>query len=280
MIATGKYNELVISRQASVGLYLEDESGEDVLLPNKYCTEDMKPGDSLRVFIYRDSEDRKIATTLTPGILLHEFALLKVTAVSEVGAFLDWGLEKELMAPFREQRQKMEIGRWYVVYLDIDLKTDRLYASNRVERFLQNHDPSLQEGEEVTLLILQKTDLGYSVIINHKYKGLIFDNEVFKELYIGEKLKGYVKRIREDHKIDISLQPIGYGKFNDANMASILQKLTDNNGFLPITDNSTPQEIYSQLGISKKAFKKSIGALYKERKIALLPDGIKLAGNP
>ncbi len=280
MIATGKYNELVISRQASVGLYLEDESGEDVLLPNKYCTEDMKPGDSLRVFIYRDSEDRKIATTLTPGILLHEFALLKVTAVSEVGAFLDWGLEKELMAPFREQRQKMEIGRWYVVYLDIDLKTDRLYASNRVERFLQNHDPSLQEGEEVTLLILQKTDLGYSVIINHKYKGLIFDNEVFKELYIGEKLKGYVKRIREDHKIDISLQPIGYGNFNDANMASILQKLTDKNGFLPITDNSTPQEIYSQLGISKKAFKKSIGALYKERKIALLPDGIKLAGNP
>ena len=280
MIATGKYNDLVISRQASVGLYLEDDSGEDVLLPNKYCTEEMKPGDSLRVFVYRDSEDRKIATTLTPKILLHEFALLKVTAVSEVGAFLDWGLEKELMAPFREQRQKMESGRWYVVYLDIDLKTDRLYASNRVDRFLQNHDLSLQEGEAVSLLILQKTDLGYSVIINHKYKGLIFDNEVFKELYIGERLKGFVKRIREDSKIDISLHPMGYRKFNDANMASIVQKLIDNDGFLPLTDRSTPQEIYARLGISKKAFKKSIGALYKARKISLLPDGITLSGQP
>lgn len=276
MIKQGKEIELIISKRATFGLFLKDGSGEEVLLPNKYCREEMKPGDSLTVFVYKDSEGRKIATTLTPKILLHEFALLKVTAVTGVGAFLDWGLEKELMVPFREQKQKMEVGRWYIVYMDLDEKTDRLYASNRVERFLQNDQISVKKGEEVVLVVQQKTDMGYSVIINHKHKGLIYDNQIFSEIRIGDRLKGYVQKIREDQKIDISLQPIGFRNFNDSNSQLIYCKLEENGGFLAITDKSSPEDIYARFGISKKAFKKSLGALYKQRMIDIRPDGIKL----
>ncbi len=276
MIAQGKSCKLKIIKRASFGLYLGDGSGEEVLLPKKYCSDEMKPEGEVGVFVYRDSEGRKVATTLSPKILINEFALLQVSAVSEVGAFLDWGLEKDLMVPFREQRQKMEVGRWYIVYLDIDLKTDRLYASNRVEKFLQNDDISIKEGDEVDVLVLQKTDLGYTVIINNAHKGLIFDNEIFKELSIGENLKGYVKKIREDNKIDVTIQPIGYRNVIDVNSETIYKILVENAGFIAITDKSTPEEIYSQFGMSKKAFKKSIGALYKQRIISLQPDGIKL----
>lgn len=276
MLEQGKINHLTIIKRSTFGLYLGDDSGEEVLLPNKYCSEEMKPEGKISAFIYRDSEDRTVATTLTPKILLHEFALLKVSAVTKVGAFLDWGLEKELMVPFREQRQKMEAGRWYVVYLDLDLKTDRLYASNRLERFINNDQLSVKEGDEVELLVLQKTDLGYAMIINHKHKGLVFSNEIFQDLHIGDRLKGYVKKIREDHKIDISLQPIGYRKFNEPNSELIVQQLIEHGGFLPLTDQSTPEEIYALLGISKKAFKKSVGALYKQKKIAMEDAGIRL----
>jgi predicted RNA-binding protein (virulence factor B family) len=276
MIALGKSCKLKIIKRASFGLYLGDGSGDEVLLPNKYCTDEMKPEGELEAFVYRDSEGRKVATTITPKILINEFALLQVTAVSNVGAFLDWGLEKDLMVPFREQKQKMVEGRWYIVYLDIDEKTDRLYASNRVEKFLQNDDLSIGEGDEVALLVLQKTDLGYTVIINNVHKGLIFENEIFKELSVGDKLKGYVKKIREDKKIDITIQPAGYRNANDANSELIYKILSESKGFLPITDKSTPEEIYSKFGMSKKAFKKSIGALYKQRIISLQPDGIKL----
>ena len=276
MIDQGKEIELNIAKRATFGLFLADESGEEVLLPKKYCSEDMKPGDQVRVFVYKDSEGKKVATTLTPFIFLNEFALLKVTAVTGVGAFLDWGLEKELMVPFREQKQKMEVGRWYIVYLDLDLKSDRLYASNRVERFLQNEELSVKEGEEVDLVVLHKTDMGYSVIINHAHKGLIFDNEIFREIRVGDRLRGYVKHIREDKKIDISLQAIGFRNFNDANSELIYKKLEENDGFLAYTDKSSPEEIYSQFGISKKAFKKSLGALYRKKLIEISPDGIKL----
>lgn len=276
MIEQGKHTRLKIQKRATFGLYLADESGEEVLLPNKYCSDEMKPGLEVDVFIYRDSEDRKVATTLSPKILLYQFALLKVTSVTRVGAFLDWGLEKELMVPFREQKQKLEEGRWYIVYLDLDKKSDRLYASNRVERFLQNDQLSVKEGEEADLLVLQKTDLGYTVIINHQHKGLIFDNEIFREIRVGDILKGYVKKIREDNKIDLSLQAIGFKNFNDANSELIFKKLEENGGFLSITDKSSPEEISEVFGISKKAFKKSLGALYKERKIEIQADGIKL----
>lgn len=276
MIEIGKYNDLKILRRTPFGLYLGDESGEDVLLPNKYCPNDYELDDIIKVFVYLDHNEKKIATNIIPKIVLHEFSLLQVKDVSVVGAFMDWGMEKDLFVPFREQRQRMEIGRWYIVYLDIDHDTDRLYASNQIDKILQNSELSVMPGEKVDLVILKETDLGFTVIVNHKHKGLIFENEIFTKLNIGDKLIGYVKNIREDNKLDISLQPIGYSNFNDINSELIYRKLEQNNGFLAITDKSQPEEIYSTFGISKKAFKKSLGNLYKERKITIESNGIKL----
>lgn len=277
VIEIGKYNELEILRHTSLGLYLGDDSGEDVLLPNKYCPDDIEQGDKIRVFVYRDHEERKVATNLAPKILLNEFALLKVTAVSNVGAFLDWGLEKDLMVPFNEQQQKMEAGKWYLVYMNLDKKTNRLYASNKLDKYLQNESLAIAEGDEVDLVIMQKTDLGYSVIVNKEHKGLIFNNEIFKKIKVGDKLKGFVKKIREDNKIDVSLQPLGYDKSNDPNCELVLNKLRYSKGLLSITDNSSPEEIYAAFGISKKAFKKAVGSLYKQRKIIISPEGIFLS---
>lgn len=276
MILIGQHQDLTILRHTSVGLYLGDESGEDVLLPNKYCPEKFTIGEKLNVFVYRDYEERKIATNLRPKILMHQFALLRVTSVSNVGAFMDWGLEKELLVPFREQRQKMEAGRWYIVYLDLDKETDRLYATNKIEKKLQNKSLSVMEGDAVDVLVMKKTDLGFSVIVNQQHEGLIFESDIFSTLNIGDKVKGYVKQIRDDNKLDISLQPIGFENFNDPNCDMILNSLKMHKGFLPIADKSTPEEIYTQFGISKKAYKKAIGTLYKQRKIVLQPDGIKL----
>ena len=276
MIDIGVYNELTILRSTSVGLYLGDEQGEDVLLPNKYCPEEYEVGDKIDVFVYLDYAERKVATNIDPKIKLHEFALLKTTSVENVGAFMDWGLEKELMVPFKEQRQNMEEGRWYVVYLDIDEKSDRLYASNKIEKRLQNENLTVEQGDEVDLLVYTKSDLGYSLIINNKHKGLVFDNEVFRELNIGDKLKGYVKEIREDNKIDVSLAPVGYANYNDVNANRILDKLHQNDGFIGINDKSSPHEIYDEFGISKKAFKKAVGALYKNRDISIEAKGIRL----
>jgi len=247
------------------------------LLPNKYCPKDFEIGEKLNVFVYRDYEERKIATNLEPKILMHKFAFLRVASVSNVGAFLDWGLEKDLMVPFREQRQKMEEGRWYIVYLDLDKETDRLYATNKIERRLQNETLSVVEGDAVEVMIMKKTDLGFSVIVNQQHEGLIFENEIFSRLNIGDKVTAYVKQIRDDNKIDISLQPIGFENFNDPNCELILNKLKENKGFLPIADKSTPEEIYETFSMSKKAYKKAIGTLYKQRKIVLQPEGIKLS---
>lgn len=277
MIPIGQHQDLIILRHTSVGLYLGDEEEtEDVLLPNKYCPEDFTLGEKLRVFVYRDYEERKIATNLEPKILLHQFAFLRVASVSAVGAFLNWGLEKDLLVPFREQRQKMEEGRWYIVYLELDKETDRLYATNKIEKRLTNIELTIVVGDEVDVMIMKKTDLGFSVIINQQHEGLIFESDIFTKLNIGDKVKGYVKQIRDDNKIDISLQPIGFENFNDPNCEMILAKLQANKGFLPLADKSTPEEIYEALKISKKTYKKAIGTLYKQRKIILEADGIKL----
>jgi len=255
MIEIGKYNNLRILRRTPFGLYL---------------------GDEMKVFVYLDHNEKEIATNIIPKILLHEFAMLQVKDVADVGAFMDWGMVKDLFVPFKEQRQRMEEGRWYIVYLDIDRNTDRLYASNQIDKILQNEDINLTAGEKVDLLVLKETDLGFTVIVNNQYKGLIYENEIFKPLNIGDKLNGYVKNIREDNKIDISLQPIGFENFNDINTELILQKLTENKGFMSVTDKSSPEEIYSTFGISKKAFKKSLGSLYKQRRISIEPNGIKI----
>lgn len=276
MIEIGKYNTLTILRHTSVGLYLGDEEGEDVLLPNKYCPTEYEIGDKLTVFVYHDYAERKVATNITPKILMDEFTLLQVSDVTEVGAFMNWGLEKDLLVPFREQRQKMEEGRWYIIYMDVDDKTDRLYGTNKIDKLLQNYDLSVEVGEEVDITILTQTDLGYSVIVNNAHKGLIFDNEIFKDLNIGDKLKGFVKNIREDNKIDISLQAIGYANFSDANSKLLMDLLQKNKGVVNVTDKSAPDVIYSKFGISKKAFKKALGALYKQHLITIEDDCIKL----
>lgn len=276
MIAVGQYSELRILRETSVGLYLGDDAGEDVLLPNKYCPKKFTLDEKITVFVYRDHEDRKVATNITPKILLNKFAFLRVTDASYVGAFMDWGMEKELLVPNNEQRQKMEVDRWYIVYLMLDSETDRLYASNKIEKHLDNETLTVSEGDAVELLVMQKTDLGYSVIVNNLHKGLVFENEIFKTLNIGDKLPGYVKKIREDNKLDISLQPIGYENFIDSNSQEVFEVLKRNNGFMSVSDKSSPEDIYAKFGMSKKVFKKAIGSLYKEKKIFISPEGIKI----
>ena len=276
MIELGKKHKLNVIRQTNDGLILVDDQKEEILLPTKECPSNLKIGDSLNVFIYRDQNEKKIATTVIPKITLHEFAHLQVASITKVGAFLNWGLNKDLLIPFSEQQQELKEGRWYIVYLDIDETTDRLFASTYIERQLQNIHITVKEGEKVDLLVYQKTDLGYSVIVNNEHKGLIFENEIFTTINIGDVLKGYVKKIREDNKLDISLQPIGYKKFIDVNSSNIYQTLIDNNGYLTVTDKSSPEEIKSLFGLSKKAFKKSIGALYKQKKIVIEKDGIRI----
>ncbi|MEX0982125.1 MAG: S1-like domain-containing RNA-binding protein [Bacteroidales bacterium] len=276
MIEIGKYNDLQILRETSVGLYLGAEDGEDVLLPIRYCPDSYEIGNRIRVFVYPDNEGRKVATNLIPKVLVNEFAFLQVKAIESVGAFIDWGLDKDLLVPFREQRQRMEKGRWYVVYMYVDEKTGRLVGTNKIEQRLQNDYLKVKEGDEAELLIMQKTDLGYSAIINHEHKGLIYENEIFGDIHIGQRLTGYIKNIREDSKIDLSLQPPGYEKAKDLQSDLLTRKLWENNGFLPLNDKSNPELIYASLGLSKKAFKRTVGTLYKEKKIEITNDGIKL----
>lgn len=272
----GIYHHLEILRETSVGLFLGNEDDEEVLLPNKYCPEDYEIGDIIKVFVYLDYAEREIATTLEPKIFMDQFALLEVSMVTEVGAFMDWGLEKNLLVPFREQRERMVEGRWYVVRMMLDEQTDRLYATNKIEKHLQNEALTIDEEEEVKILVLRKTDLGYSVIIDDLHLGLIYDNEIFEPIRVGDQRKAFVKRIREDNKIDISLQAIGYSNSIDANTQKVLDQLDANNGFIPINDKSSPEKIYELLGISKKAFKKALGGLYKNRKISFEENGTKL----
>lgn len=276
MIEIGKYNDLTILRLTSVGLFLGDDQGEDVLLPNKYCPEDYEIGDVLRVFVYLDYDERKIATNLTPYLKLNEFALLRVADVADVGAFLEWGLEKHLLVPFTEQRQRMQVGRSYIVYLALDEKTERLYGTNKTNKRLDNTELTVRENDKVDLLVYKATELGYSVIINNLHSGLIYANEAYKELNVGEKLEGYIKKIREENKLDVSLQPIGFENHIDLNCQKVLDALERNNGFLGLTDKSNPNDISSALGMSKKTFKKAVGTLYRERKIVITDTGIKL----
>ncbi|WP_254411224.1 CvfB family protein [Dyadobacter diqingensis] len=274
MLFIGKYNNLTILRDTSVGFFLGDVEGEEVLLPNKYKTDDMQIDDVIRVFVYNDSEDRPVATTETPKIVRNEFANLEVKDVSEHGAFLNWGLEKDLFVPFREQTTPMEIGEWHVVFLYLDQKTSRLIATTKLDRYLENERLLVKEGDEVDLLVWKKTDLGYNVVVNQFHKGLIYANEVFKTINIGDSLKGYVKKIRDENRLDISLEKQGYENVVEPTAQRILDELKKNNGFLNLSDNSAPEDINRQLGISKKVFKKAIGGLYKQGLIRIASDGI------
>ncbi|MDX9769340.1 MAG: S1-like domain-containing RNA-binding protein [Tenuifilaceae bacterium] len=275
MAEIGKTNNLRVVKKISIGCYLDGGEHGEILIPRRYVPEDIKVDEYIDVFIYFDSEDRIIATTEEPKIKLGEIAMLKVVSVTHAGAFLDWGLPKDIFVPFKEQKQRMEVDKWYIVALYIDYETNRLAASAKVDKFIDNTPPEYEVGQEVDILIYNKTDLGYSAIVNNAHWGVIYENEVFRHLSRGKQLKAYIKKIRDDEKIDLILQKPGYEKVDDISK-SILDKLEKNNGVLWLTDKSAPEEIYGLLGISKKVFKKAIGALYKAKLITLEEKGIRL----
>lgn len=275
MLNLGVKNTLRVLRGTSVGMYLGDEEGNDVLLPKKYIPDDLIVGDDIEVFIYKDSEDRVIATTLEPKVKLNEFAYLQVMAVTGIGAFLEWGLEKDLFVPFKEQNRKLATGDWTAVYVYLDEETERLVGSCKVNKFFEKENIDLNVGDEVELFVFEETNMGMNVVINNKYKGLVYENEIFQRIKLGSYTKGYIKNIREDNRIDVSLQKQGYANI-EPNAEKIMEKLKANNGFLDITDKSDANYVMYQLEMSKKTFKKAIGGLYKQRLIRIEDDGIHL----
>lgn len=271
----GEYAELRVDRFTSVGAYLEDDEGFEVLLPNKYLTDNLEVDQTIRVYIYNDSEDRPVATTETPLVELNDFAFLKVKAVSNFGAFLDWGLEKDLLVPFKEQTAKMVEDGVYLIHLYRDEQTNRLVGSARINRFLEDEITDLEQGDEVNIFVAEVTDLGRKVIVNNKYSGLIFKDRLVRPLRNGERTTAYVEFVREDGKLDISLVPIGLEKFDEFS-ETVLSYLKENNGTITVTDKSSPDLIRSELGMSKKSFKKAVGNLYKNKKIKLTDTTIEL----
>ena len=271
----GTFQALEVLRLVDFGAYLDGEELGDILIPKRYLPEGCKPGDVIEVFIYLDSEDRIIATTEEPLATAGEFALLKVVSVTQVGAFLDWGLPKDLLVPFSEQKTKMQEGSWYVVYIYVDDESRRIVATAKLDKYLDNVPPEYYFGQEVQLMIHSKTDIGYKAIVNNIHWGMLYENEVFRTLKPGEQLTGYIKQVREDEKIDVSLQKPGIESAMDLS-DKILLMLKEEGGFLPVTDKSSPETIYSVFGESKKNYKKAVGMLYKNRIITIEPDGIRL----
>ncbi|MDF2448166.1 MAG: hypothetical protein K0R26_670 [Bacteroidota bacterium] len=275
MIQIGRTNNLTILRQTPPGMYLGDDENEVVLLPNKFIEPDFKVGDKIDVFIYRDSEDRLIATRFKPFAEVNQFAFLCVSEVSKIGAFLDWGLEKDLFVPFKEQKQKMIEGHSYVVYIYVDELSERIVASSKINKFISNEVLKVEQGQEVDLLVYNETDLGFTCIINGMHKGLIYHNDVFTDLAIGDQTKGFIKLIREGNLIDLSLQNLGF-KNVLSSTEKILDYLNKHEGYLELTDKSSPDLIERRFDMSKSTFKKSIGVLYRQRKVTLHEDGVRL----
>ena len=276
MTDIGKINNLKIVKEVDFGIYLDGGEHGEILLPSRYVPENCKVDEILKVFIYLDSEDRFIATTEKPYAMVGDFALLKVVAVGSVGVFLDWGLPKDLLVPFREQSPNMEEGKSYMVRIYVDKKSNRIAATTRLDRYLDNEPACFQAGEEVELLICNQTDIGYKAIINNTHWGVLYTNEVFQPLKSGQVIKGYIKKVRDDNKIDLSLHKPGYERVDDVTEI-ILNVLKQKGGFLPVTDKSSPETIYKLFGVSKKTYKKAIGAIYKKKLITIENDGIKLS---
>ncbi len=277
-IKLGQYNTLEVVKEVDFGLYLDVGDYGEVLLPSRYVPKGCNVGDSLEVFLYLDNEERLVATTERPLAQVGDFAYLKVAWVNEYGAFLFWGPMKDLFCPFKEQRRKMEIGSSYIVHVHLDEKSYRIVASEKVERYFREDFPLFEIGQEVQLLIWQKTDLGYKVIIDNAYQGLVYKNQVFKAINIGDRMPGYISSIREDKKIDVTLQPTGrqiIETFSD----SLLAFLENNGGICALTDKSSPEDIYKTFQVSKKNFKKAVGDLYKRRLIEISDKGIILLGD-
>ncbi len=278
MIKLGEYNILKVVKEVDFGLYLDGgEYWGEILLPRgENAPKEVREGDELEVFIYFDSEDRIIATMNKPKAIVGDFALLKVVGTSKVGAFLDWGLRKDLLVPFREQRENMIVGREYLVYVYVDQVTDRIVASSKWHKFLNQESADYKEGEEVELLIARRTDLGYSVVVNGKHEAVIYRNEIFQPLTVGERVTGYIKNLREDGKIDCILQKNDGHQQVDRLSQLILTKLEENGGVLVVSDKSAPEDIYRLFGCSKKNYKKAVGGLFKQRRVEIGEHELKL----
>lgn len=275
MVKAGDYNTLKVLRETGFGVYLDD-GYEGILLPKRFVPEGIKPGDELKVFVYYDSEDRLIATTQQPKAKVGDIVKLKAVTITKQGAFLDWGLMKDLFVPKSKQLSGMREGGEYIVKIYIDEQTGRVTATEKVERLLSNEPLTVKEMDEVDLLIFRGTDIGYLVIINNLHTGVLHFNEVYRDVDIGDKFRGYIKKIRPDNKIDVVIGKPGYSRVEDEE-GKVLRLLQQNNGYLPYHDKSSPEEIYSFFGMSKKTFKMTTGSLFKQRKIVFTKTGIKSA---
>lgn len=275
MVKVGQVNELEIIKETDIGAYLDGDSLGQIFMPFRYVPPGKKTGDHVEAFIYFDSEDRIIATTDKPKAMVGDFACLKVVAVNSVGAFLDWGLPKDLLVPYNEQKQTMVEGQSYVVAVFYDKNTNRIAASAKLNKFLDQEMGRYHNGLEVDLLICDHSDIGYNAVINNQHWGVLFDSEVYRPLKYGQKIKGYIKRIRDDGKIDLCLQQPGYKKVSTLS-DRVMEELKKQGGYLPLSDKSAPEAIYKTFGASKKAYKMAIGALYKNRQITIEKEGITL----
>ena len=275
-IELGKFNTLRVVKEVDFGMYLDGGEEGEILLPSRYVPENCKPGDELTVFIYLDNEERLVATTLTPLVQVGEFACLEVAWINQYGAFLNWGLMKDLFVPFREQKMKMQVGKQYVIHAHLDDESYRIVASAKVDHYLSKEKAPYEPGQEVSILIWQKTDLGFKAIIENRYSGLLYESEIFQPLHTGMTLKAYVKQVREDGKIDLILQKPGQGKVEDF-AATLLDYIREQGGHITLHDKSPAEEIYDTFGVSKKTFKKAVGDLYKKHLVSLQENGIELA---
>lgn len=280
MIKLGDWNELVVNRFTDHGAYLEGGEVGEILMPNAYVERGVRIGDRVTVFVYLDQEERLVATTETPLARVGQFACLTVSWVNEYGAFLDWGLMKDLFVPFREQRRKMEVGRYYIVYIYIDEASHRIVGTAKVDRYLQPAAAgAYRKGEQVALLVQGRTDLGYKVIVDHKYSGLVYHDQAYAELHTGDELTGFVSQVRRDGKVDVSLQSLGVSRFRDF-ADQLLDELEQAGGTLPYCDASSAEDIAERFGVSKKTFKRAVGTLYKASRIHMTEGGIALGGQP
>ena len=275
MAEIGKNNILTIARCEEYGLYLKDDDGNEILLPNRYVTDDMEIGDEVNVFVYTDSEDRPVATTEQPYAKVGDFALLRVKSVNNIGAFLDWGLMKDLLVPFREQKVRMMSGRSYIVYVYLDDESQRVVASAKLDKFLDNKIPEYKYRQKVDILVTQRTDLGYKVIVDNLFWGMIYHNEIFQEINIGDRLEAFIKNVRQDGKIDIKLGDREVKRVKSL-ADTIMEYIAENGGTIHITDKSSPDTIREAFNCSKKDYKKTLGFLYKAQKILITPDEITL----
>jgi len=275
MTEIGKLNTLKVVKKLDFGVYLDGAELGEILMPVRYVPENCRIDDLVEVFVYLDSEDRLIATTQIPNAMVGQFACMEVVMVNEVGAFLDWGLQKDLLVPFREQKVKMEESKSYVVYVYFDTESNRIAASAKLDQFFDLEPVEYEEGQEVNLLIFNQTDLGYKAIVNNINEGTLYANEVFQPLHKGQNLKGFIKKVRDDGKLDLCLQRPGFEKVDEL-AERILVYLNKNEGFLNITDKTPPEVISQMFNASKKTFKKAVGALYRKKIIRLETDGITL----